>query len=147
MIPDTVIEEIRTRIDPVEVIGRRLELRKTGTSFSASCPFHSDRTPSFRVYPDSKRFKCFGCGARGDAFEFLQRFEGKDFRTVVQELATEAGVVIADADGSNSARCGATSLPTTYVVDADGVIRGHGMRGGYLVDRVDEALAGPAAPR
>lgn len=99
MIPDTVIEEIRTRIDPVEIIGRRLELRKTGTSFSASCPFHADRTPSFRVYPDSKRFKCFGCGARGDAFEFVQRFEGKDFRTVVQELATEAGVVIAGADG------------------------------------------------
>jgi DNA primase len=101
VIPDTVIDEIRARIDPVEVIGRRLELRKTGTSFSASCPFHVDRTPSFRVYPDSKRFKCFGCGARGDAFEFLQRFEGKDFRTVVRELASEAGVVI-DRDAASA---------------------------------------------
>jgi DNA primase len=97
MIPDQVIEEIRSRIDPIEVIGRRIELRKTGTSFSAPCPFHSDRTPSFRVYPDSKRFKCFGCGARGDAFEFLQRFERKDFRTVVLELAAEVGVTVPDS--------------------------------------------------
>jgi DNA primase len=94
-----VIQELRARIDPVEVIGRRLALRKTGTSFSASCPFHADRRPSFRVYPDSRRFKCFGCGARGDAFEFLQRFEGKDFKTVVRELAVEAGI---DIDGSAS---------------------------------------------
>lgn len=96
MIPGAVIEELRARIDPVEVIGRRLELRKTGSSFSASCPFHADKTPSFRVYPDSRRFKCFGCGARGDAFEFLQRFEGKDFKTVVRELAAEAGVAVKD---------------------------------------------------
>lgn len=102
MIPPSVIEEIRSRIDPVEIIGRRLELRKTGTSFSASCPFHADRTPSFRVYPDSKRFKCFGCGARGDAFEFLRRFDGKDFRTVVRELAGEAGVTFPDGDASTA---------------------------------------------
>ncbi len=94
MIPATVIEELRARVDPVEVIGRRLELRRTGSSFSASCPFHPDKTPSFRVYPDSRRFKCFGCGARGDAFEFLQRFEGKDFKTVVRELAAEAGLAL-----------------------------------------------------
>jgi DNA primase len=106
VIPATVIDELRARIDPVEVIGRRLELRKTGTSFSASCPFHSDRTPSFRVYPDSRRFKCFGCGARGDAFEFLQRFEGKDFKTVVRELAAEAGIAVEDrkANGAAPAR-------------------------------------------
>ncbi len=110
MIPDSVIQEVRTRIDPVEVIGRRLELRKAGTSFSATCPFHADRTPSFRVYPDSKRFKCFGCGARGDVFEFLRRFEGKDFRTVVQELAAEVGVAVsesgpkADAPADNGTR-------------------------------------------
>ena len=81
VIPASVIDEIRARIDPVEVIGRRVELKKSGTSFSASCPFHADRTPSFRVFPDSKRFKCFGCGARGDVFEFLRRFEGKGFPT------------------------------------------------------------------
>ena len=102
MIPDGVIEEIRTRIDAVEVIGRRLELRRAGTSFSAACPFHADRTPSFRVYPDSRRFKCFGCGARGDVFEFVRRFDGKDFRTVVRELAGEAGVAVTE-DGSGAA--------------------------------------------
>jgi DNA primase len=94
MIPNSVVAEVRMRIDPVEVIGRRLDLRKAGTSFSGRCPFHADGTPSLRVYPDSKRFKCFGCGARGDVFEFLRRFEGKDFRTVVLELAAEAGVAV-----------------------------------------------------
>ena len=94
MIPNAVIHEIRARVDPVEVIGRRIELKKSGTSFSAACPFHADHTPSFRVFPDSKRFKCFGCGVRGDVFEFLRRFEGKDFRTVVRELSGEVGVTI-----------------------------------------------------
>jgi DNA primase len=103
MIPDSVIEEVRARVDPVEVIGKRLELRKAGTSFLATCPFHADRTPSFRVFPDSKRFKCFGCGARGDVFEFVGKFEGKDFRTVVQELAAEVGVAVRDAGGAPKA--------------------------------------------
>jgi DNA primase len=95
MIPSAVIDEIRARIDPVEVIGRRVELKRSGSSFAASCPFHADRTPSFRVFPDSKRFKCFGCGARGDVFEFLRRFEGKAFPAAVRELAAEVGVPVA----------------------------------------------------
>jgi DNA primase len=99
MIPVATIREIRSRVDPVDVIGRRIELRKSGKSFSASCPFHPDRTPSFRVYPDSKRFKCFGCGARGDAFEFVQKFDGKDFRTVVRELAGEVGLPMPEEPG------------------------------------------------
>ena len=114
MIPASVIEDLRARIDPVEVIGRRLELRRSGTSFSACCPFHADKTPSFRVYPDSKRFKCFGCGARGDAFEFVQRFDGKDFKTVVRELAAEAGVAVAQAPKQN----GVAPLPTAGLARA-----------------------------
>ena len=101
MIPASVIDEIRSRINPVEVIGRRVELKKSGTSFSASCPFHSDRTPSFRVFPDSKRFKCFGCGVRGDVFEFLRRFEGKGFPDAVRELAAEVGVSVAQEAGAS----------------------------------------------
>ncbi|MBI5068722.1 MAG: DNA primase [Deltaproteobacteria bacterium] len=108
MIPEAVIEEIRSRVDSVQVIGRRVELRKSGSSFSASCPFHPDRTPSFHVFPDSKRFKCFGCGARGDVFEFLRRFEGKDFRTAVRDLAAEVGVVI-PGTGQEGAGPAATS--------------------------------------
>ena len=109
MIPASVIDEIRARIDPVEVIGRRVELKKSGTSFSASCPFHADRTPSFRVFPDSKRFKCFGCGARGDVFEFLHRFEGKGFLDAVRELAVEVGVQIAPDPGAKGVSAGVES--------------------------------------
>ena len=118
MIPETVIEEIRSRVDPVEVIGRRVELRKNGKSFSASCPFHPDRTPSFHVFPDSKRFKCFGCGARGDVFEFLRRFEGKDFRTAVRELASEFGVTTpASGPDPTSQPAGAAGDPGRAVLE------------------------------
>jgi DNA primase len=148
VIPVSVIEDLRARIDPVEVIGRRLELRKSGTSFSASCPFHADKTPSFRVYPDSKRFKCFGCGARGDAFEFVQRFDGKDFKTVVRELAAEAGVAVEHAPRQN----GVAALPTAGLARACEAALAHwsaqlwGAAGEparkYLVSRgVDEATA------
>jgi DNA primase len=99
MIPEAVIEDIRARTDPVETIGRHVELRKAGSSFVGLCPFHGDRAPSFRVFPDSRRFKCFGCGARGDVFEFLCRVEKKDFRAVVQGLAAEAGVALQEAGG------------------------------------------------
>jgi len=115
MIPASVIDEIRARIDPVEVIGRRVELKKSGTSFSASCPFHADRTPSFRVFPDSKRFKCFGCNARGDVFEFLRRFEGKGFPDAVRELAVEVGVQVAPDPGST--RSAAPGMGTGHGLD------------------------------
>ncbi len=112
MIPAAIIEEIRARIDPVEVIGRRVELRKTGASFSASCPFHADRTPSFRVFPDSKRFKCFGCGVRGDVFEFLRRFEGKAFPAAVRELAAEVGVPVSPEPAASGRPGPAATDPT-----------------------------------
>ena len=68
-------------------------MKRSGSSFAASCPFHADRTPSFRVFPDSKRFKCFGCGARGDVFEFLRRFEGKAFPAAVVNVELKSGRV------------------------------------------------------
>jgi DNA primase len=116
VIPAAVIDEIRARIDPVEIIGRRVELKKSGNSFSASCPFHPDRTPSFRVFPDSKRFKCFGCGARGDVFEFLRRFEGKGFPDAVRELASEVGVPVAP-DPSVPRGASAPSDQAPHVLD------------------------------
>ena len=115
MIPDSVIEEIRSRIDPVAVIGRRIPLKRTGTSFSALCPFHDERSPSFRVFPDSKRFKCFGCNARGDVFEFLKRFEGKDFGAAARELAVEAGVTIPDDRGAEIGRASCRERVYTVV--------------------------------
>jgi DNA primase len=96
VIPETVIQDVKQRIDAAAVFGRHVELRKNGTGFVASCPFHEDRTPSFRVYPDQARFHCYGCGARGDVFAFLQRLSGKPFPTVVRGLAGELGITVPD---------------------------------------------------
>jgi DNA primase len=88
------VGEVRRRIDAVEIIGAKVELRKSGTSYVGSCPFHEGKNGGFRVYPDGKRFMCFGCGARGDVFEFLSRLEGKPFPAVVRDVAARVGVVV-----------------------------------------------------
>ena len=96
MIPESVIQGVKERIDAAAVFARHLELRRSGTGFVAACPFHEDRGPSFRVYPDQARFHCYGCGARGDVFAFLQRLSGKPFPAVVRDLAGELGITVAD---------------------------------------------------
>jgi DNA primase len=100
MISDSVIEDVRARLDAVAVIGRHTKLRKSGSSFVGTCPFHPEKNPSFRVYPEKKRFRCYGCGAHGDIFEFLQKVERKEFPIVVRELAVEVGVAVPERKGA-----------------------------------------------
>jgi DNA primase len=97
MIPEPVIEEIKRRVDVVAVIGRHMELKKSGRTWKGCCIFHGERTPSFHVYPEDKHFKCYGCGEHGDVFKFLQKVQGKEFPEVVRALAAEVGVEIPDA--------------------------------------------------
>jgi DNA primase len=80
----------------VAVIGRHVELKRSGRTWKGCCPFHGEKTPSFHVYPEDKHFKCYGCGEYGDVFKFLQKLQGKEFPDVVRELAAEAGVTIPD---------------------------------------------------
>jgi DNA primase len=93
-----VIDEIRDRVDVVAVIGRHMELKRAGRTWKGCCVFHGEKTPSFHVYPEDKHFKCYGCGAYGDVFGFLQRLEGKEFPEVVRELAAEVGVDIPEVE-------------------------------------------------
>ncbi|HEX9049933.1 MAG TPA: DNA primase [Anaeromyxobacter sp.] len=98
MIPDSVIDEIRDRVDVVAVLGRHMELKRSGRTWKGNCPFHGEKTPSFHVYPEDKHFKCYGCGAYGDVFGFLQKVSGKEFPEVVRELAREVGVEIPEIE-------------------------------------------------
>lgn len=91
---DTQVEDIKLKTDIVSVIGERVELKKAGRNFKASCPFHGERTASFMVSPELQIFKCFGCGEGGDVFTFLEKFEGMEFSEALKYLAEKAGIKI-----------------------------------------------------
>ena len=71
-IPDEKIEEVRAAADIVDVVGDYVQLKRSGSSFKGLCPFHSEDTPSFNIDPDKNLYHCFGCGAGGDVFKFVQ---------------------------------------------------------------------------
>ena len=99
------IEQIKEKLDIRDVIGSYIELKQYGTNFKAKCPFHNEKTPSFFVSPERKNFYCFGCGAKGDIFTFVEKFEGIDFPGALKLLAERAGVTIgAHADPESKAR-------------------------------------------
>ena len=103
-IPDRVIEEIRERAEIVQVVGRQVSLKRSGSRYWGLCPFHSEKTPSFQVHPDKQIFHCFGCGEGGDVFSFRMRHDGTDFLDTVRALAQEFGVEIPSASGERSSR-------------------------------------------
>ena len=88
------LDEIRSRIDIVEVISDYVPLRRAGKDYVGLCPFHQERTPSFTVSPDKQMFYCFGCQVGGDVFTFLMKREGWSFPEAVAELARRAGVAL-----------------------------------------------------
>ena len=96
MANDSVIQEIKDRLDVVTVVGRYVPLKKSGSSYKGLCPFHSEKTPSFHVFPHTGTWKCFGCGAGGDIFTFVEKKENLPFSDVLRMLAKEAGVRLAE---------------------------------------------------
>ncbi|MDB6060195.1 MAG: primase [Verrucomicrobiaceae bacterium] len=93
-IPQAFIDDLLERVDIVEVIDRRLPLKKSGRNYSARCPFHEEKTPSFSVSPDKQFFYCFGCGAGGNAIGFVMDFDRVDFPQAVETVATLAGLEV-----------------------------------------------------
>jgi DNA primase len=97
-IPEEVIRAILDSVDIVDIVSRYVTLKRTGRSYKGLCPFHEEKSPSFTVFPESKRFKCFGCGEGGDVLAFLMRRGNLAFLEVVEELAREAGVPLPRAE-------------------------------------------------
>ena len=88
----SLLEEIRSRVDMVEMVGQFVNLKRAGENWKGLCPFHTEKTPSFTVHPKKGIFHCFGCGAGGDAFGFLMRQDRLAFPEAVRLLAQRAGV-------------------------------------------------------
>jgi len=104
VLPNGFVQELLSRVDVVEVVGRHVELKRAGTVHKGLCPFHGEKTPSFTVSPSRQTYHCFGCGAHGDAIRFLVENQGMHFMDAVRDLAQRAGVTVPESDASPEER-------------------------------------------
>ena len=102
MIPQPFIQDLLHRVDIVDVIDRHVKLKKAGANFSACCPFHSEKSPSFTVSPTKQFYHCFGCGAHGTAISFLMEYSGLGFVESVKDLAQSLGMVVPEERGEQA---------------------------------------------
>jgi DNA primase len=99
-IPQNFIQELVSRADIVEIVGRSVQLKKGGANFMGLCPFHSEKSPSFSVSPSKQFYHCFGCGKNGNAISFLIENNGMTFIEAVQDLAQQFGMQIPEDDAT-----------------------------------------------
>lgn len=92
------IEEVRSKSDIVQIIGRYVNLKRTGSSYVGLCPFHSEKSPSFNVSPARQMYKCFGCGVAGNVITFIMEYENYTFPEAMEFLAEQAGVAISKSE-------------------------------------------------
>ena len=104
LIPQDFIDDLIARADVVEVVGRRVPLKKAGREFKACCPFHDEKTPSFTVSPGKGFYHCFGCGAHGTAIGFLMEFDHMSFVEAIESLASSMGVEVPRSESDKPAR-------------------------------------------
>ena len=104
LIPQDFIDDLIARADVVEVIGKRIQLKKAGREFKACCPFHDEKTPSFTVSPGKGFYHCFGCGAHGTAIGFLMEYEHMSFVEAIESLANIMGVEVPRDETDRPAR-------------------------------------------
>ncbi|HZT55366.1 MAG TPA: DNA primase [Burkholderiaceae bacterium] len=109
MIPPTFIQDLLSRVDIVEVVGRHVQLKKGGANLSGLCPFHAEKSPSFTVSPSKQFYHCFGCGANGDAIRFLTEYSGMSFIDAVKDLAQQVGLQLPEEDSSPAERAHAAA--------------------------------------
>lgn len=94
---DRALEEIKSRVDIVDLISEYISLKKAGQNWKGLCPFHTEKTPSFTVSPAKQIYHCFGCGSGGDIFSFLMQYESLTFPEVLRTLAKKSGVALAES--------------------------------------------------
>jgi DNA primase len=94
LIPQSFIDDLLDRVDVIDVIDRRVKLKKTGKNYSACCPFHQEKTPSFSVNPEKQFYYCFGCGAGGNALGFVMDYENLEFPQAVEMLADSVSMKV-----------------------------------------------------
>jgi DNA primase len=101
LISENVINQVRDRVDIVEIVGHHVNLTRTGQNLKGLCPFHQEKSPSFTVSQSRQIFHCFGCGAGGNVFTFLMRITGANFPEIVRELGQKLGIDVPDSEPSS----------------------------------------------
>src|SRR6188474_1787876 len=99
MISQSFIQELLDRTDIVDVIERDIPLRRAGANYSACCPFHSEKSPSFTVSPTKQFYHCFGCGAHGNAIGFVMEYSGLAYPEAIRALAETVGMQVPETRG------------------------------------------------
>ncbi len=110
-IPRSFIDDLLARLDIVDVIDARVKLKKKGKNYTACCPFHNEKTPSFSVSQEKQFYHCFGCGAHGNAIDFLMEYERLDFVEAIEELASSLGLDVPREQFNNSGHSSGDSQP------------------------------------
>ena len=110
MIPSSFIQELLSRTDVVEIVGRQVELKKAGINYKGLCPFHGEKSPSFIVSPSRQTYHCFGCGVHGDAIRFLVEHHGSSFVESVHDLAQQVGLKVPEDERSLEEKAAETAL-------------------------------------
>ena len=104
MIPESFIQELLNRVNVVDVIDKSVPLKKAGANYSACCPFHNEKSPSFTVSPTKQFYHCFGCGAHGTAIGFLMEYAGLSFVEAINDLAKNVGMMVPKEDSTPQSR-------------------------------------------
>jgi DNA primase len=104
MIPESFIQELLNRVDIVDVVDKSVPLKKAGANYSACCPFHNEKSPSFTVSPTKQFYHCFGCGAHGTAIGFLMEYAGLSFVEAIHDLAKTVGMIVPQEQSTQQSR-------------------------------------------
>lgn len=116
LIPQPFIDDLLNRLDIVDIVDKRVKLKKTGKNYSACCPFHNEKTPSFTVSQDKQFYYCFGCGASGNAVGFLMEFDKLGFVDAVEQLANSAGLQIPKEEPSGKRQAPKEDFKSLYAL-------------------------------
>jgi DNA primase len=117
VIPQDFIQSLLARVDIVDVVDRYVKLKKAGANFSACCPFHNEKTPSFTVSPSKQFYHCFGCGAHGNAIGFLMEYSGLAYPEAIRSLAETVGMAVPETKSQFQKPSAAPAL-TARMMDA-----------------------------